>query len=206
MVSQFIPGIGRVDSISNDVAAQAVKIINSAGDDVFGAGDTVSISVKGSITTVRIAYTVEATPDYSANDALGGKITLTDIVPETSAGLYLASLSVTQVDDITPELRFGFFDADLSGGTYTENGALALSSADKANFLGSVLVKSGLKTDATPGDWMVYGDMTAATVSGQGIALMPDATKTLYMFCVAGGTINFATTSSMQVVLGCIQA
>lgn len=142
----------------------------------------------------RIAITTTATPDYSVSDGVGGEISLTNAVNGTSYGSVLNSITLWCDDALSPELLIAFFDADLSGGTYTDNGAITLSAADKANIL-------AIKKIATT-DWVTFAGDTYATVGDLGIVLQADGTQDLRMLIQTNTTMNLSGTAVMSVIPG----
>lgn len=182
-------------------SADPLPVTVSSG--TINLDDSPAISVKGNTVIIRTALTVEATPDYSDGDMFAGEISLTNAVRETSGGLVLNSITIWNDDATTPAFRIMFFDADLTGGTYTENSAPSFSAADKANILGVVPIRTGLNTAG--GDWYAAGGDTWACVRGLGLPLQADATQDLRMMIIAGETINVAATGSFAIVLGCLR-
>ena len=78
---------------------------------------------------LRPTITLSASPDYSANDVVGGIITLTSVAARDADEVVLRSVVLKDAGGQAPALTLLFFRATPSGGTYTEaltsNGASA---------------------------------------------------------------------------------
>jgi hypothetical protein len=159
--------------------------------------DTDAVEVRGNTTILRPTLTVEATPDYSIGDVIGGgEITLTSLTRTTGGGAVVQSVALWCDDALSPELDIMFFDADLAGGTYTENGALTLSAADKANWLGNVKIETT--------DWETIAGDTWATVY-PGLVLKGDGVSDLRMIIVTQTALNLSGTGVRTMTLGLLR-
>lgn len=158
--------------------------------------DSDAIEVRGNTTVLRPTVTTTATPDYSSGDTMGGEITISNAVRTTSGAAVLQWVALWCDDALTPVLDLMFFDADLTGGTYTDNATFAPSSADKAAFLGSVHIAAT--------DWVTLaGDTWANKLVG--LPLKANGSQDLRLIVVAGETINLSGTAVLTVALGLLR-
>lgn len=79
---------------------------------------------------------------YASGDVLGTTISVTSAELRDSSVSILQGISVTDISNQNAAIDFMFFNAALTGGTYTNNAALVLSEADKRAFLKLVSVTS----------------------------------------------------------------
>lgn len=79
---------------------------------------------------VRPTITMSASPDYSIGDSIGGIITLTDAALEAGRQVKLTSLSLVDLSGQSPAFTIIFFKSTPVGGTYTDNAALDMVTAD----------------------------------------------------------------------------
>lgn len=144
----------------------------------------------GSTVVIRNVPTVD-TGAHTADDVVA-VFDLGPIDRLTGAGL-LKQIAVFDDSGQADTLSFLFFDGALSGGTYTLNGALSLSAADKAKFLGMVTFAA---TDWNTANGDSFGCKECAlalkhTPEQPGAGVMTPA-GALTVVILAGGTPTFA--------------
>lgn len=149
--------------------------------------------VGGNSSIFKIAPTISATPDYSAGDVMGGKITLADICRAAGKAVVVNDIELIDADNQKPTGALYFFDADPSASTLTDNSAFVLHANDIAKVIRRQPIVSG--------DWV--------TVDSKGVChpdfkpfVMVGATATLYAVFVVDGTFNMATTTAITGTLG----
>jgi hypothetical protein len=187
----------------------ATRVTSSNGLPVEIVAGTVALSgedhigqVGGHTVIIRPTVTVD-TGIYAALDVLGalatsGVITLTSAMRTSGGSGILQSLVVYDDDNEKNPLSFLFFDAAPASGTYTGNGALALSSGDKAKYLGRV--------DIAAADYFTVGGDAVASVKNIGLAVKAVGTANLYMIpIVTSGTPTYTASTDIQVGLGFLQ-
>ena len=101
---------------------------------------------------------IDATPDYAAADSLF--TTPMELVVNGCQGGQgvVQAVTVTDKANQKPALTILFFKAPLAGGTYTKNGGLVLSVADRGNCLGKIEIAST--------DWTSLSGEAVATAYG----------------------------------------
>lgn len=180
-----------LDTLRAASATYPLPVEQMSSVEVF---NTTALLQRRDVAIQRIIPTVSASPDYSVGDGVGGEITLSNAVNGTSYGSVLESITLWCDDALSPELLIAFFEADLTGGTYTDNAAMTLSAADKANML-------AIKKIATT-DWMTFCGDTYATVSNLGIVLQADGSRDLRMLIQTNTTMNLSGTAVMSITPG----
>lgn len=144
---------------------------------------------------IRKTPTVQATPDYSDGDVIGGKMTLSNVVEFVGDTGAIRSAMVYSAVDIGASIpiRVFLFNADPVNSTITENSAFVLHVDDLLKLVGVV----DLSTRADLG--------TPVTLSAAGTLELPfdcGPGKDLYAVAVAGGTINLGATTDLTFVFG----
>jgi hypothetical protein len=141
---------------------------------------------------VTPAITVGA---YSAQDMVGGKLTLTNAVRIVGGKGYLFAFKVIDTDKIGAALDFHLFSA--MAGTYADNGTESISAADWLNWLGRVsILTTDYKTKANalvaepdPSTWVPK--MIEAGVASRDIFVVPVCVGTPTYTHVNGLQFNF---------------
>ncbi len=156
-----------------------------------------------STTVLRPTITVD-TAIYAANDIIGaaaasGVVTLTDAMRTPGGTGVLQSVSLFDDDNEKAVITLLFFDAALTGGTYVGNGALALSTADKAHYLGRVNIAAA--------DYETQGGEAFACIRNIALPVKASAASTnLYMVpMVTSGTPTYTAATDLKMALGFIR-
>jgi hypothetical protein len=141
------------DGTLGTVKVQYVKLMDG----------TLDGTVKGTIDTnlglkvdAGAAFTVQVTPTitvpgtaYSVNDVFGGEQTITSAARYSGGGGVLMGITMSFEDDIAAEtIEVLIFESNPAG-TYTDNGALAVSDADTYALVAAVILDT--KTDLGDG-------------------------------------------------------
>lgn len=120
---------------------------------------------------------------YSSGDLLGTKLTLSSVLPFANNEPYLFDVVVQDLTAQKSALDVILFDADPTGTTFTNNGALDIADADLPKIIGVVSVAAT--------DYVDFADSSVACVS-KVIAVNPASGKNLYACLVARGTPTYA--------------
>lgn len=198
-------------------AASTLTVIVEARQDAGGTGalDAASLSaleniglnagenhigeVGGKTTVIKPTITVD-TGIYAANDVLGalvvsGVVTLTGAVRISGGTGVLESVSVFDDDNEKNPITLLFFDSAPASGTYVGNGALSLSTGDKAKYIGRVNISAA--------DYETQGGDAFACIKGIGLAVQASGSANLYMIpMVTSGTPTYTASTDIQMVLG----
>ncbi len=143
----------------------------------------------GGIWYIEQAVTVEASPDYSAGDLVGGKLTLSS---KANGGL-IQTVIITDLAGVNINKDVVFFDTNPSNTTFTENAALAIADADLVDILGVAAVDT----------WFSFSNNSV----GQALNLaIPFVNTPLYAAIVERGTANYASTSDLSIRVGILLA
>jgi hypothetical protein len=163
-----------------------------------GAGEAHIGQVGGTTTVLAPAIAVEATPDYSDGDAVGGKVALSNVARVAAGSGYLTRFQLRSLISITVQTFVHIFSANPAASTFTENGALSIHADDRAKVLKTIAIAAG--------DWVApKGGSPWYTVEMIGpkgglIDFLPyqlASGRDLYFAIEADGTINFASTADL---------
>ncbi len=147
------------------------------------------MSRQGGIWYIEQAVTVQASPNYSAGDLVGGKLELSD----RAFGGLIQSVVITDLAGVNIDKDVVFFDTNPSNTTFTENAALDINDADLVNILGVAAVDT----------WFSFNDNSV----GQALNLaIPFVNTGLYAAIVERGTANYASTADLSIRVGILPA
>ena len=147
-------------------------------------------SVSNRIVIVRNTPAVQATPDYSTGDLIGGKQELINAVEESGAAGIIRGITVADAANQKIQIDAIFFNADPSNTTFTENGALAVNAADLDKIIGAVVVGTYFAFNAN-----AFGQPSGAVR----IPFVLGGGTSLFLALIARGTINLAATTDLDV-------
>lgn len=186
-----VPLVGLVDSNGNAV---------SPG--VLGEGDAHVGFVGGHTRVVRPVIAVQASPDYSDGDCVGGLITLTDFARVEAGSGLITRLQLRSLIDIDVQTFVHVFDGDPSASTLTDNGALSVHANDRAKLLKTFTVAAADWADPKGGSPWYTAELIDA-VAGQLTHLAYELTsgRDLYLVIEADGTINFSSTADLAALI-----
>lgn len=139
-------------------------------------------------TQVRPALEVSTLP-YAAGDVIGGALTLTDAMRIAGGSGIWMGLAVHDAANAKAPLSVLLFDAMPTGGSYADQGAAVLSSADGGHFLGHVTVQAS--------DYKTAAGHAIANVNLIGSTVKASASKDLYALVVAGGTPTYSASAAL---------
>lgn len=152
-----------------------------------------SILRRGIVKPVRVLVTptITATPDYTAADNIGGKLTLAGVSSKDGGPVVLDEVKLVDAANQKPTLEIVFFNADPSATTFTDNGALTIHADDVPKIIGKIAIASG--------DWASAGVKGVADVRNIGMLLVPATGNTLYATMqISGGGLNFAAADDLD--------
>jgi hypothetical protein len=141
---------------------------------------------------VTPTITVSASPDYSAGDSIGGKITLSNAVRVTGGVSKLQTITILDAANQKPEGTILIFGADPTAATITDNAAFAFST-DAGKVVATVAVATAN---------YVTIDSKALACIGAIEKVVQSTTTTLYAAFVATGAPNLAATTDIQIAFG----
>jgi hypothetical protein len=143
-------------------------------------------------TVITPTITVSASPDYSAGDSLGGKITLANVARVTGGLSKLQTITVIDHANQKPAGTLLFFNADPAAATITDNAAFAFST-DAGKVIATVAVAAA--------DYVTI-DSKAVLCYGNINKLVQPAATSLYVAFVVSTTPNLAATTDIQIAFG----
>lgn len=198
-----------VKSTLFDSAGDAIAF-SDAGQQIKAVAITVCepsdsrIKVGGKTSVFRPTVTVQATPDYSDGDSIGPLLTLTPFASEPGGSGIITRFQLRSLISITVGIVVHIFDANPSASGFSDNSALSIDATDRDKILKSFTVAST--------DWVVpKGANPYYTVELSSLVQWPSSgigydlagiTTDLYIALEADGTINFASTADLGMIVG----
>ena len=172
----------------------------AAGDNNIGNVDIVTIAAGethigafgGSTTIVSVTPTVTAGA-YSANDIVGGEMTISSACRAATTEVILQSVSVSDLAMQNVALQIFFFQSNPAG-TYTDNAELDVTDADLQACLGVVEIAAS--------DWINAKDNSFVTKANLGIPMVPTSGSDLWAICKTTGTPTYAGTTDLEFHFG----
>lgn len=142
--------------------------------------------------------TVQDTPDYSAGDSVGGKITLTNIQRGGGKDVVLQNVIVRDTANIKPTGNILIFNSDPTAATITDNAGFVFST-DITKLIARIPVATT--------DYVTINNIAIADIDGKGRVLqgVDSLTDDLYMVFVADATLNFTATTNLSISLSVLQ-
>lgn len=144
-----------------------------------------------------ITPAVEATPDYSSDDVVGGLHSIVDACRNGTQTGTLLFFSMSLKADITPAFRVLLFKSNPSSTTFTENSALSLNAADYDKVLAFFDISSADDAD--------LGTPHIMTKNNLNIPFHLTSGTTLYAVLLARATLNLGSTSDITMNFGILQ-
>jgi hypothetical protein len=138
---------------------------------------------------VEVSPTVD-TAVYAANDNIGGKLTLSNVVPVGGQAAILDQVVLRDASNQKPVLEILIFDANPTAATLTDNAAI-VPSTDISKIVARLSVVAG--------DWATVGSMGFATLKNLGVYVKPAAGgTTLYAALMAVATPDFVAATDLR--------
>lgn len=171
-------GSQRVTIATDDANLAAIKTAIELLDNAVGQTRTVSISP-----------TVD-TDAYTANDIVGGKLTITNAA-RTSGGSGVI-LGVTLIDMSKQDVEYDIFifEQDPTNGTYTDDLTIDIHDTDADFLVGHITISPGHYADAA--------DNSVATVNNINLPFTASGSANLYAIAVTRGTPTYAAATDVQ--------
>ena len=176
-----------------------ITITNASfGISSITAGETHVGAVGGNSDIISPTVTVD-TSAYSANDVIGGKLTLTNAMRVNGGTGLLQSLMLIDTSGTQkPALEIIIFNADPTASTITDQATISVHTDDVAKVI--------RKIDVAASDWTLIGGKYYADISpGTRLLKSASGSKNLYAAIVAVGTPTFAASTNFKVNFGILQ-
>lgn len=175
------------DGTLGTVNVQFVKIMDGTLDGTDKADVDANLGLKvdgGSVFIVQVTPTITVPGTaYSVGDVFGGEQTITNAARYSGGGGILTGITMSFEDDIAADsVEVLIFDANPAG-TYTDNGALAVTDADTYLLMGSVILDT--KTD--------LGDGALLHARNVNIPYVCDGSANLYAVAVLRNSVPTPT-------------
>lgn len=161
---------------------------------------------------VRPSLTVQATPDYSDGDCVGGLFTLEAFARTSPEGDgiggsgILTRFALRSLIDITVGTVVHIFDANPSASTFTDNSAISINSADRSKLLKSITVAADDWLDPQGGSGLYVAELIKpGDPDWPMISYELSGGRDLYFAIEAEGTINFSSTSDLSAIIAAEQ-
>lgn len=141
------------------------------------------------IIKVDATPTITASSAYTAGNALGGKLTFTNLCDGGQSYLYM----IRVIDLSNQKAATDVLLYDQSFTATTDKNAIAVSAADAANLIGFVSIAAG--------DWITIqtGRAVATKIIAYPMPLIAAADNTVYAQLVTRGTPTYGTTTDIVV-------
>lgn len=145
-----------------------------------------------SVGTFRGVATAVIAPNstaYASGDLIGGKLSLTGLVPYKGGRALISSLALSDLAKQNAAIDIVFFNADPTGTTFTNNSALDVADADLPKIAGYFSI--------TASDYASFNDNSVATVK-PAISLDTNGTSVVYAAAVSRGAPTYASATDLQ--------
>lgn len=131
---------------------------------------------------------------YTANDCVGGKLTLAKAIRNAGWVSLLQSFTIIDLGMQNAAMSIYLFTADPATGTYTNDAELDIHDTDIALCIGcfNVLV----------GDYLSAKDNSIACITNLGILCMATTGTTLYALMKTTGAPTYTSTSDLKLIFG----
>jgi len=139
------------------------------------------------------AIPTNTTAIYADGDLIGGKLTLTGLVPFSGGRSIITGITVTDKSEQNAALTVIFFNTNPTNTTFTDNAELDVADADLVNIAGIIPVAAA--------DYVGLADNSVATVNKY-LTLAPNSTSVVYAAIVSEGTPTYAGTTDLKLIVG----
>lgn len=179
-----------VKSVPVHLTAGAAAI-GSVAVSSIAAGETHLGEVGGNATAIVVTPTIGAAA-FTANDIVGGKLTLTSALRVSGGSGELTNLLLVDASKQNVPLNVFIFNADLAG-TYADNAAEAVTAADWLKCIGAISILGA--------DYITLANASLVSLGGIGMAVKAAAGTTLYGLIVTTGTPTYGA-NALQLIFG----
>jgi len=152
--------------------------------------------VANKTTQIDLTFTVEALPDYSSGDVVGGLVTVSNVVRSGLNSGKIVGAAIHNRVSHAVDLSLIFFNANPSGTTFTENSALTIAAADLSKVIADLALTRHRQ---------FVGNSVALPAINQSpipFELQPGSDNVenlnLYLVLLAGGILNQAATTDIS--------
>jgi hypothetical protein len=157
------------------------------------AGENLIGKIGQPYSTVSVTPTITSGA-YSANDGIGGKMTLSNALRTSNAGGTWQSLLVSDKNNQKAQLNVLLFNYDPTSGSYTDNSPLILGS-DISKLIRNVTINAS--------DYQtVAGSVAIADINVMQTVNGGSTNGTLYAVAMTPGTPSYASTSDITFQFG----
>jgi hypothetical protein len=162
---------------------------------------TIETGLERSTSSAAIFYVSDtvltiSTGAYAIGDNIGGKLTLSTVMPDSDGKTVLQDIFIRDYDNEKAPLNIAIFESNPTAATLTDNAAQTLST-DRAKVIHRVQVfAADYVTIKDSGDDQAY-----ATIENIGKVLLgADGTKHLYAAINVTGTPTYGATTDLEIV------
>lgn len=146
--------------------------------------------------TSKIAFSpATSATAYTANDNIGGIITLTSLLRTSGGTALLDTISIWLLGNAVPNLYIDFWDASPSG-TYTNDAAQVIA-GDQLKWLGMV--------EIAVSDWKQTGVISRCTINPPKFGLKGNASANIYMTIQDKTGVTLGSTAGLFGYVTCLQ-
>jgi hypothetical protein len=192
---------------SNDVTAAAIaEAINTIGKYAAVSSSAVVTvnylpdyvtATQMAITSSDDSVTVAAGGQYSANDVVGGLLSISNVIGNGAkkGAFLLRNIVLSDKANLGAATDVILFNANPSASTFVDNAALAIAAADSIKVIGCFNIATG--------DYFALGSQKVAVKTGLSlIGELEAATQDLYFVVVTRGTPTYVNTNDLQIIFG----
>ena len=148
--------------------------------------------VQKKLITLDVEVTgIDATPDYSANDLMGAKLTILGGVREGVFSGKIQNVAITDKEALSVNKTLWIFSSDPTGITFTDNSAFSIVDADIEKVVCAIPITTHQAASAA----------SVAYANNIGCAFSLGVGQTLYAAIEAEATANMATADDLHLRL-----
>jgi hypothetical protein len=148
--------------------------------------------VQKKLITLDVEVTgIDATPDYSANDLMGDKLTILGGVREGVFSGKIQNVAITDKETLSVNKTLWIFSSDPTGITFTDNGTFSIVDADIEKVICAIPITTHQVTTAS----------SIGYANNVGCAFSLGTSQTLYAAIEAEATANMATADDLHLRL-----
>ena len=195
-VQRVIPAVRTGEATAQDVTSANPMPVGVQGTATVLVSDSTPVQTRSVYSNVLRVVIPASTTAYSIGDVVGGQLTVVNAARFTSWGLLIENINMFCDDALSPNLKVMFFQQSLTGGTYTDNAAMVLSSSDKGAWVANAEIPSGSWETLVSDAWV-----TVPT----NIRIRPNATQDIRILIVAKSIFTLTASTNLRISLGAVQ-
>jgi hypothetical protein len=181
-------------SLGKKTAANSLSVTLSS-DEALPAGENHIGAIGGNTEKLAIAITTSSTA-YSANDNIGGVITLSNFLRVSGGTGVLQGIQLWALANQKPNLYIDFWDASPGTGTYTNDSAQVIA-GDHAAHLGFIEIAAA--------DWKDTGTISRTALTSIGMVLKGNASRNIYMTIQDKTGVTFGSVAGLFAKVSILQ-